>query len=142
MKNSMLIALITVVFLVGIFTGYAAHELMSPEPTTYTDSPYGPVELFFGSWSASEQSDNESNQVKASYLWSFYQNQSAHLITEFENETMYDTLKAWRVYRVTNESLVLYSSAGEPQFYGYSFSDQNQKLTLTSEKGSLTFTKE
>jgi hypothetical protein len=142
MKNSMLIFLIAIVFLVGFLSGYLIHGITVKEPTINTNNPYGPVELFFGSWSANEESENQSNQMKASYLWSFYQNQSAHLVTEFENETMYDTLEAWRIYRVTNESLVLYSSIGEPQFYGYSFSDQNQKLTLDSEKGSLTFSKE
>lgn len=142
MKNSLIFVSIAVVFLFGVIMGYVIHEVMIPLPISNTNTNYGPIELFLGSWSASEMSDNESNQMEISYMWSFYQNQSSHLITEFQNGTLDNTLDAWRIYIVTNNSLTICSSQGKPISYEYSFSDNNQKLTLTSNNIPLTFTKQ
>lgn len=139
MKNSILISIIVFVFIAGVFTGYLSNEFT--ESKNFVNEYFAPIELFIGTWTAMDESNNASNPMTAYYSWSFYENQTGLFAIEFVNETKTTPIEAWRTYKVTNDSLIVYLPGETIQIYDFSFSNQNQKLTLTRENIPLTFTK-
>jgi hypothetical protein len=117
--------------------------LLSPSSTD-NNTQSGNKALFIGTWQAVEESSNQNVTGTVYYTWSFYENDTAKLDTRLVNETMDDSVSAWREYEITDEKVMFDLPQGNDVEYSYSFSDGNNEVTFTQQQSNaaLTFTKQ
>ncbi len=138
MENMKLIGIIAVVFIIGFGTGMLSANIFNTNnPELNKD-----ISDFIGSWSATEYSYNESNGGVLYYTWSFYENQTMHILIEGKNETSNITVvDTWQGYELINEKLEIESPTGAVLKYEYSFSNNKKELTLSKDDKPMTFHK-
>lgn len=155
-------AIIVVVFIVGFASGMLSQQLFftssiidSDESNDNSDESNNnqdgsdnttdqDISPFIGSWSASEQSHNASEPGTVYYDWSFYNNETIHMEMTAVNATEETTfIDQWQDFTVVSDELMqIKSPLGIWLDYTYSFSNDGEELTLTSNDVPLVFTKE
>lgn len=155
MDSTKLGMIIAVVFIVGFASGMLSQQLFFTSSMNNSDESNNnqnasddtsdqDISQFIGSWSASEESHNASEPGTVYYDWSFYNNGTIHMVMTAENSTAETTfIDQWQEFTVVSDELLqIKSPFGNWLDYTYSFSNDGEELTLTSNGVPLVFTKE
>jgi len=96
---------------------------------------------FIGSWNATIQSKDEFNPFSYNYLWTFYDNETAHFETFWINDTITKPLSRWGSFKVTESKLIIEAEKeeDEPIEYLYNFSEDKNKIVFSLPNGTITF---
>lgn len=156
MDSTKLSAIILVVFIIGFAAGMVSQQLFfsfqsnnEPDSTNTNqddtdDNSDQDISSFIGTWTASEESHNTSEPGTVYYDWSFYNNNTIHMVMTAVNATDETTfIDQWQEFTIVSDELMrIKSPLGSWLDYTYSFSNEGQELTLVSNGVPLVFTKE
>lgn len=146
MNKNMTIGIIIVVFIAGFSIGYLFASYIIIPSSQNNDITSNPELLnqFSGTWVATETSaENDSMGNYLNYHWSFFTNESVHMIISHGNISISEKeiVNTWQHYSLRNDLLYITSPSGSELDYEYDFSSDKTELTLTRNGSPLTFTK-
>ena len=91
-------------------------------------------EKILGKWLVGSISEGDDDSV----IFNFFSNDSFYVnMTEVDEYGAPTTQTAWMIYEITDDKFIM-TIEGNEVFLDYSFSDNDQTLTLTEKDGSLT----
>ena len=91
-------------------------------------------EKILGKWLVGSIPEGDDDSV----IFNFFSNDSFYVnMTEVDEYGTPTTQTAWMIYEITDDKFIM-TIEGNEVFLDYSFSDNDQTLTLTEKDGSLT----